>query len=118
MQMLCTLPEGDRIHPITAGELLNKTTGIAHSPAPVGGFLIVERKRAGAVAQAVQKHPANQWRRIGVMAEHPEIGAFNFITPHHGWLGMQSTDRAVGVDHRDDAAVLMSAFSLENWRVT
>ena len=115
--MLCALPEGNRIHPITAGELLNKTTGIANSPTPVPGFLLVERKRAGAMAQAVQKHPANQWRRIGVMAEHPEIGAFDFITPHHGWLDMQSADGAVGVHHRIDAAVLMSASSLESWRV-
>ena len=117
MQMLCALTEGDGIHPITTCELLNKATGIAYGPPPVAGFILVERKRSGAMAQAVQKHPANQWRRIGVMAEHPEIGALNFITPHHRWLDMHSADGAIGVHHRDDAAVLMSASSLESWRV-
>ena len=114
MQMLCPLAEGNGIHPITAGELLNKTTGIADAMAPVGGFVLVERKRAGAMAQAVQKHPANQWRRIGVMAKHPEMGAFNFVVPHHGRLDMQSTDGTVGVHHRDDTGVLMSLFNRES----
>ena len=111
VQMLCPFAEGNGVYPITSGEVLHKDTGSLNGPTPVGGFLLVERKRAGAMAQAVQKHPANQWRRIGVMAKHPEMGAFNFVVPHHGRLDMQSTDGTVGVHHRDDTGVLMSLFN-------
>ena len=46
MQMLCALAEGNGIHPITAGEVLNKNTGITNGPPPVGGFLRIEGERA------------------------------------------------------------------------
>jgi len=106
MQMLGTLAEGNGVHPVTAGEVLNKTTGSPNHLPPVGGFRLVECERTGAMAQAVQKQPANQWCRIGVMTKHPEIGAFNFVAPDHDRITMQGADRTVGNEHPDDARVL------------
>ena len=100
VKMLRTFPEGDGIDTFTAGQFLDKCTGIPQNTTPTHGLILPEINRTRTMAKTVEKQPTFQRRGIRMMTQNPVIRAKDLIPIAGGQIVMKKADRAGGIRHR------------------